>query len=102
MSDDVKPPRAEQLAEAMLEQLTIMNQHMEEAAKRQEVIGGAMDELIDWFNVLDKTMGIMTENNKEMRKLSLADFSKAWELAAEEVFDEEDEHGDEDPLVLRG
>lgn len=94
-----KLPRAEQLAEAMLEQLQIMNQHMEEAAKRQEVIGGLMDDLIDWFNVVDKTMEILTENNKDSRKLSLADFSKAWELAAEEIFEEEDEPGEEDPLV---
>lgn len=97
--DDAKPPRAEQLAEAMLEQLQIMNQHMEESAKRQETLGGMLDELIDWFNVVDKTMEILTENNKEARKLSLADFSKAWELAAEEIFEEDDEPGEEDPRV---
>jgi hypothetical protein len=101
-AEDPKPPRAEQLAEAMLEQLQTMNEHMEASAKRQEALGGMLDELIDWFNVIDKTMEILSENNKEGRKLSLADFSKAWELAAEEIFDEDDEHGEEDPLVLRG
>jgi hypothetical protein len=91
--------RAEMIAEAMLENLQIMNQHMEAAAKRQEVIAESLEDLIDWFNVVDKTMETLTRNNSEGRKLSLADFSKAWELAAEEVFDEDDEPGDEDPLV---
>lgn len=98
--DDTTPvPRAERLAQAMLDQLETMNQHMEAAAKRQEVIAESLEDLIDWFNVVDKTMETLTRNNSEGRKLSLADFSKAWELAAEEVFEEDDEPGEEDPLV---
>lgn len=103
--DPTPPSRAEAIAEAMLENLQIMNQHMEAAAKRQETVGAMLDELIDWFNVLDGTMETLTKNNAEGRKLSLADFAKAWEMSADETFgedDDDDEPGEEDPLVRVG
>jgi hypothetical protein len=92
---------AEKIANAMLENLIIMNQHMLEASKRQEVLVGLLDELVDWFNVADKMFELIHEQRG--KKLNAADLAQAWCEAADEIFsEEEDEPGEEDPRIVIG
>lgn len=96
--EGVEQPKltGEQLALAMLENVALMNKYLEEGAKRQEVMVSLLDELVDWFNVLDKTFEVLHEARG--KKLGAADIAQAWCEAADEIFDE-DEEGDGDILA---
>jgi hypothetical protein len=101
MEGQVEPQKltGEQLAIAMLENVSLMNKYLEEGAKRQEVLVNLLDELVDWFNVTDKMFEILHEARG--KKLNAADIAEAWGEAADEIFgeDDDDEEDQGDPLV---
>ena len=95
--DDRPKPTGEQLMLEMLENIVLMNKHLHEGAKRTEVVVSLLDELVDWFNVMDKTFEILHEQRG--KKFNVADIAQAWCEAAEEILPEEEEDGSGDVLA---
>lgn len=95
--DDRPKPTGEHLMLMMLENIVLMNKYLDEGAKRQEVLVGLLDELVDWFNVTDKMFEILHEQRG--KKLNAADIAQAWCEAAEEILPEEEDDGSGDVLA---
>ena len=92
------------VAVKMVEQLILLNANLEKSVKQQESMAALIDELNDWFAVVDKTFEIADQVGGT-KKITAQEWAHFWSEAADEIFGEddgEDEPGPEDPLVGAG
>jgi len=96
-------PAGQVLAAEMLKNLVILNQNIEKSQAIQAQISDALADLADYHETYMRAAEIIIEKSEGGKiKFSVADFAKALAEAAEEVMgEEEDEPGEEDPLVRR-
>lgn len=91
-------PNGDTLAVQMLDTVIALNAQLQENAKLAMEFIQKMDDLIGHFEVIGTTMEILAEM-KDKPKLDLKDLARAYIEANEEVFGEEDEPDQGDPLV---
>ena len=100
MPPDEKP-NGDMLPMKMLETLLSIQKTMEENQRLMRGFGELLYELNGYLATFDKAMEILeNQTGTSRQKLTINDFSKAWEVAADEIMGEEGEEEDEgDPRV---
>lgn len=81
----------EQLAAAMVEQLTILNQQIASQIQVISEHNELVDTLCGHFDVLHLAMD-MAKGLKGKQKITIVDFAECWVEAADEILPEEDEN----------
>lgn len=92
---------ANAIATEMLRNIVLLNEGIRESHKLQAQILESLQDLADYHETYMRASEMLVEQVDEGKnKISLADFVKALSDAADEVLgSEEDEPGNEDPLV---
>src|SRR6516164_5324404 len=96
MSDNVPANgmTPDQIMMAMLSTLSNIQVGMVAKTKLDTELVQKLDDLIGHFEVLDLTMTLLLEV-KDKQKLDIKDFARCWRDAAEEVFGDDDDPGEE-------
>jgi len=87
-----------ELAVGLVQNLAEANRNLEIGRKISMELGEQVDTLVGYFEVFSRAMELLDEQRG--KKLSLADFSRAWVDAEGEVFgdDDDDEGGEAVPV----